>query len=96
MISFLFHVLPNQGIFLENKNKISIFGWAVNEKCDIFFHVFKRQSGKLIRQPVDFPQREKSPYSSARSPSLPVKLAFHACSPPDGFLTSLPDFQIIC
>jgi hypothetical protein len=34
------------------------------------------QSGKLIRQPADFPQRGKSAYSSARSSYLPVKLAF--------------------
>jgi len=37
-----------------------------------------KQSGKLIRQPADFPQRGKSAYSSARSP-------------PDDFLISLPD-----
>jgi hypothetical protein len=27
--------------------------------------------------------------------NLPAKLAFHARSPPDGFLTSLPDFEKI-
>jgi hypothetical protein len=35
------------------------------------------QSGKLIRQPGDFPQRGKSPYSSARSPlrgTVPARL----------------------
>jgi len=53
--------------------------------------VIKQPSGKLKRQPAGFPQRGKPDYSSARSPYLPVKLAFHARSPPDGFLFSLPD-----
>ncbi|NQT79765.1 MAG: polyamine aminopropyltransferase [Candidatus Aminicenantes bacterium] len=43
----------------------------------------KKQSGKLICQPVCFPQRGKSTYSSAHSP-------------PDGFLTRLPDIQRNC
>jgi len=63
---------------------------------EIHFSVIMKQSGKLIRQPVDFPQRGKSTYSSARSPYLLVKLAFRARSPPDGFPTSLPDFQLNC
>jgi hypothetical protein len=59
--------------------------------ASIFISVIKKESGKLLRQPVDFPQRGKSTYSSARSP-LPVsKACFHARSPPDGFPTSLPD-----
>jgi hypothetical protein len=53
----------------------------------------KKKSGKLIRQPVDFPQRGKSTYSSARSPLPASKACFHARSPPDGFLTSSPDIQ---
>jgi hypothetical protein len=44
-----------------------------------------KQSGKLKRQPGDFPQREKSPYSSARSPlrgTIPARLRM-ASSPVD-------------
>jgi len=43
----------------------------------IFISVIKKQSGKLIRQPVYFPQRGKSTYSSARSPlrgTIPARL----------------------
>ena len=43
----------------------------------IFISVIKKQSGKLIRQPVYFPQRGKSTYSSARSPlrgTMPARL----------------------
>jgi hypothetical protein len=39
--------------------------------------VMNVQSGKLIRQPADFPQRGKSAYSSARSPlrgTMPARL----------------------
>jgi len=43
----------------------------------ILISVIKRQSGKLIRQPVHFHQRGKSTYSSARSPlrgTMPARL----------------------
>jgi len=39
-------------------------------------HSDEEISDKLIRQPANFPQRGKFAYSSARSPYLPVKLAF--------------------
>jgi hypothetical protein len=38
------------------------------KKGSISKPVIKQQSGKLKRQPGDFPQQGKSPYSSARSP----------------------------
>jgi len=41
----------------------------------IFISVIKKQSGKLIRQPVYFPQRGKSTYCSARSPLWGTKPA---------------------
>ena len=50
-------------IFMESKKK-------VNGVVSILIFVKKKQSGKLIRQPVYFPQRGKSTYSSARSPLL--------------------------
>ena len=40
----------------------------VMTNVSILISVIKKQSGKLIRQPVYFPQRGKSTYSSARSP----------------------------
>jgi hypothetical protein len=43
----------------------------------------KQQSGKLIRQPADFPQRGKSAYSSARSPlrgTVPARLRMASSS----------------
>ena len=43
----------------------------------ILISVIKRQSGKLIRQPVYFHQRGKYTYSSARSPlrgTMPARL----------------------
>jgi hypothetical protein len=43
----------------------------------------KKQSGKLKRQPGDFPQTGKSPYSSARSPLqgiLPARLRMASIS----------------
>jgi hypothetical protein len=45
--------------------------------------VIKKQSGKLKRQPGDFPQRGKSPYSSARSPlrgTMPARLRMASLS----------------
>jgi hypothetical protein len=48
----------------------------------IFISVTRKQSGRLVPQPADFPQRGTSAYSSAHSP-------------PDCFLTSLPDFKKI-
>jgi len=45
--------------------------------ASIYTSLVQQQSGRLIRQHADFPQRGKSAYSSARSPYLPViKLAF--------------------
>jgi hypothetical protein len=41
----------------------------------ILISMTKKKSGKLIRQPVDFPQRGKSTYSSARSPLRGTMLA---------------------
>jgi hypothetical protein len=67
----------------------------------IFISVIEKQSGKLIRQPVYFPQREKSTYSSARSPlrgtmparlrmtSSPGCLTFKEIIPEIGMLTFL-------
>jgi hypothetical protein len=43
---------------------------------DVFFSQAKGQLNYLIAGTANFPQREKSPYSSDHSPYLPVKLAF--------------------
>jgi hypothetical protein len=45
----------------------------------------QHQSGKLIRQPAYFPHRDLGGGTPAS------KACFHARSPTDGFLTSLPD-----
>jgi len=52
--------------------------------------VIRKQSGKLKRQPGGFPAR-KIPLFPGSLPNLPVKLAFHARSPPDYFLFDWPD-----
>jgi len=62
---------PNDKIGVDRRF-VKFFGYKVS----LLIFMTSKQSGKLIRQPADFPQRGKSAYSSARSPDLPVKLAF--------------------
>jgi len=50
---------------------------VVISEGSIFISVIKKQSDKLIHQPMHFPQRGKSTYSSARSPlrgTMPARL----------------------
>jgi len=50
---------------------------AYDAQGSILISVTKKKSGKLVRQPVDFPRRGKSTYSSARSPlrgTMPARL----------------------
>ena len=55
--------------------------------------MIKKQSGKMKRQPGNFPQREKLPYSSARSPlrgTVPARLWMTSSSAnPTAFKQSL-------
>ena len=57
-------------------SRVSVHGLSASDES-IFISVIKKQSGKLIRQPVYFPQRGKSTYSSAHSPlrgTMPARL----------------------
>jgi len=79
---FLFHVtfkpFINQGKFRTPEKRLSSLDKKpIRLRGSIFISVIKKQSGKLIRQPVYFPQRGKSTYSSARSPlrgTMPARL----------------------
>jgi len=91
MICFLFHVIPSRGLFLENKNKISLFGWAVNEKCDIFFLELKRQSGTLCGKPSGGERSVSFSYYMRRPRTFgPRNDIFRRVGK-----SSLPDFQRI-
>jgi len=50
----------------------------VSRDASISIFVKKEQSGRLVRQPSDFPQRGKSAYPSARS-IQPASKAYFPC-----------------